>query len=266
MNTDENQLQKLINAHKLGQIISPLAEATEITRHTGGVSGVTVSALFDEVLKSSGTLYEKVMGEGNALPDMSVISDSIFVTLAKAIRNNTVIFNNPSLQMLHDDMVGLIENHHGFIANFIEKNGENDPQAVTLKGEVTAAIMTLYTPMWRFHLSLYTSGFIGNEKLSALNTRVATFLLDVVKTVVNKKRTPVSESDRRLHVHYFKLCAEMVGLSLHEYQAKLIKNKDKLKQYVDSPEELMNKLVPVIYAHFLTFEKGVDEAMEHLAV
>lgn len=262
---DEKQIQKLLNAHKLGQIITPLAEAVEINRHTGSIEGLSVSTLFDEVLNASGAIYESAMDDGGALPDMSDISDSIFVILSKALRNNTVVFNNPSLQMLQEDITGLLKKHHGFIVNFLNKNNEGKSLKLVIQGETTSAIMALYIPMWRFHLSLYVAGFIGNEKLSELNTTVAAFLLDIIKTIMGKK-SHRDMTSKAMNTHYFKLCTELIGLSLHDYQTKLIKNKDKLKAYIQTPEALINKLVPVIYAHFMTFESGVDEAMKHLDV
>ena len=262
----EEQINKLINAHKLGQIITPLTEAVEINRHTGGIKDLSLSNMFDEVLRAGAQSYEAALKDGEGLPDMSAISDSIFISFSRALRNNAVMFNNPSLQMIQDDVSQLIKSHHGFMSNFIEKNRKSEASNHTIRGEIVSGMLLAFTPMWRFHLSLYISGFIGNEKLAELNINVGNFLINVVTTIIDKSVKKQDKEQNMLKAHYFKICANIVGLSLHEYQTKLIKNKDKLGDYVKEPERLMNKLVPVIYSHFVTFEKGIDDAVEHLSV
>ena len=81
----EEQINKLINAHKLGQIITPLTEAVEINRHTGGIKDLSLSNMFDEVLRASAQSYEAALKDGEGLPDMSAISDSIFISFSRAL-------------------------------------------------------------------------------------------------------------------------------------------------------------------------------------
>lgn len=248
-------LNTLVNNIKLANIIAPLIEAIEINKRTEGVPGLTASELLKEVIEAGTFIYEQVAkdGKNNNLPQEA--PDLIFITLALCLRNSTVLYNCPNLNMVREEVVRLIQDNSRAIASLNLGNRDS------LHNAVSISISHLHMPTILFHSNLYTSGLISLDKMNDLNIqcseRITAIYLDAVKALC------ISESSIKLNIAH--ILADSGSKMLSEYHLKIIKSKSALFEYIDSPDSILLKIMNAIQGAWVVLSDVTQESMSELS-
>jgi hypothetical protein len=199
----------------------------------------------------------------------------LFLTLSKTLRNNVVLYNNSSLSLIKDDLMSMFKENEVFIQRYqnegVEKNlssniGETEKirHDQYSKGHVVGALSQMFMPVWTFHTNLYTSAFIDEEEMVDLNAKVSAFLSDILEILMARMKKTQSSYFDDFKVSSMFLCAEMIANVVHDYNGKLIKNRDNLDAYIKDPVDLLSDLVPAIYANFSALNKAAEGALSDI--
>lgn len=272
---DTKYVSQLVNAHKVSGLLIPLIEAVEINRVTRGVDRLSVKDLLKHVVESGGEIFQSLLDENDRVLDTGLIPDKLFLTLSKSLRNNIVLYNNPSLSLVKDDMIDLFDSNIDFIQRYkndaieeVVKNSngktpENEKKrsAQEALGHASGAISQMFMPVWVFHTNLYTSGFLDEESLTELNRRASNYLVKVLDTIVKRMGSSHEKCESMFKIDTLFICAEMIANIIHDYNRKLIKNKKELENYIENPEKTLSRLVPAIYSNFSVLNKIAEETL-----
>jgi hypothetical protein len=269
-------INQLVNAHKVSAFLVPLVEAMEINKRTSGVDNLSLPDMLKTVIETGGEVYQEILDE-EALVDTGLIPDKLFQVLAKTLRNNVVLYNSASLALIKDDMVKMFTKNIDFLQKYqnlgFEKNtgGKSTPSRVDAiierqhsMGHAVSALSQMFMPVWIFHTNLYTSAFIDEDKMADLNMEVSSYLVNILDVFMKKMESSQSKYFNDFQINSLFLCAEMIANLMHDYNGKIIKNKESLNEYIESPIELISELVPAMYANFSALNKAAEGALSGL--
>lgn len=243
----DKALALLVNNIKMANILSPLLEAIEINKHTEGVKDLDINAMLKDVIKTGTEIYQRVIAKDNTAASVSLLGDQIFVLLSICLRNSTILYNSPSLDLIKDDLISLIEDNKSLLGQALEYNVENEdepsyPPSTELG---ISSLAAMFTPVWLFHSNIFTSGLIDLDKLNELNTKVCFFLSQAINKIHNLSDNQLPAGIRS-HLYY--VCAEVASKVLVDYQIKLLKSKPVMMAYIDDPLPTMERILPVIHS------------------
>ena len=270
---DQRALQQLINTHKVTSIIMPLIEAVEINRRSGTIQGLNTSSLLKQVIEVGSELYQ-VLIDDDGIVETGLVSDKLFVALSMSLRNSIVLYNNPSLALMKDEMLSVFKDNIEFIQRYQNKfvaersvNPEHTTETEAAKfkqdalGYVLPAFSRMFMPVYLFHTNLYTSGFIDEAKLAECNKEVFSFCFDVVEKLVERISKAQGKADVLFRANTLVMCADMLAYVIRDYHRKLIKNESVLKSYIDNPTQGIERLVPSLYANFKVLNDETEKAL-----
>lgn len=251
-------LNALVNNIKMANILSPLLEAVEINKRTEGVQGLNASDMLRDVIATGTEIYQKVASKDGATA--SLLGDQIFMLLALCLRNSTVLYNSPSLDVIKDDLVQLINENKAVLHQAINSDEDEStlPPSTSLG---ISALTTLFIPVWLFHSNIFTSGLVNLEKLNDLNSKVCLFLSQAIEKIHNLSEKDLPQ-DIKAHLHY--LCAEVSSKIMVDYQLKLLKSKSVMLEYIDDPIPIMERLLPVLHSTWGTLNELTLMSMKSL--
>jgi hypothetical protein len=248
----------------------------EINKRTSGVDNLSLPDMLKTVIETGGEVYQEILDE-EALVDTGLIPDKLFQVLAKTLRNNVVLYNSASLALIKDDMVKMFTKNIDFLQKYqnlgFEKNtgGKSAPSRVDAiierqhsMGHAVSALSQMFMPVWIFHTNLYTSAFIDEDKMADLNMEVSSYLVNILDVFMKKMESSQSKYFNGFQINSLFLCAEMIANIMHDYNGKIIKNKESLNEYIESPIELISELVPAMYANFSALNKAAEGALSGL--
>ena len=273
-NNEQKYLSQMVNAHKVANILMPLVEAVEINKHTESVDKVDVKTLFKNVIETGGRISE-TLAESHNFTDTSLISDKLFLTLAKSLRNSVVMFNATSLQLIESEVLDVFDECAPFLSSFcseamkdISSRGGQLPDVekmrveMDIQGHVVGALMRMFMPVWLFHTSLRTSGHVkDSETIVELNVRVSKFLIELLFKMTAKISNKESSVSSMFYMNGLTVAAEIITTSVHEYNTKLVKSPQHLSQYLSSPESILQALVEPISANFSTMNSVIKTVL-----
>tara|TARA_Y100001973_G_C5141754_1_gene303305 strand:- start:201 stop:1061 length:861 start_codon:yes stop_codon:yes gene_type:complete len=270
---DQRALQQLINTHKVTSIIMPLIEAVEINRRSGTIQGLNTSSLLKQVIEVGSELYQ-VLIDDDGIVETGLVSDKLFVALSMSLRNSIVLYNNPSLALMKDEMLSVFKDNIEFIQRYQNKfvaersvNPEHTTETEAAKfkqdalGYVLPAFSRMFMPVYLFHTNLYTSGFIDEAKLAECNKEVFAYCIDVVEKLVERISKAQGKADVLFRANTLVMCADMLAYVIRDYHRKLIKNESVLKSYIDNPIQGIERLVPSLYANFKVLNDETEKAL-----
>jgi hypothetical protein len=277
---DSKYIQQLINTHKITSIILPLIEAVEINKRSGGIEKISAPDLLKEVIHTGTKLYEDLLDvEKTEIVETGVVLDKLFVALAKCMRNNIVLYNNPSLALARDELLEVFKENSHFLQRYQneqEKKVNELEQGVDtihptsnvdkwhVYGYIITAITNVFMPIWLFHTNLYTSGYIDETGMAQYNKRVTKDVLTLIDKMVERISIKQGGMDAFFKVNSFFVCCDMVSHVLKDYQSKLIKNQSSLKGYIEDPSAYIKKLLPPLYANFTVLNATAEEVINDL--
>lgn len=256
-------MNALVNNFKMASILTPILEAVEINKRTEGVPNLRASDLLQEVMKAGVDIYQQTSTEKGKMSSMPHVSDTLFLLLSMCIRNSTVLYNSPNLNIIKDDLIALLKEN----ADFISKHNQ---AFSTKQGHVTpnpsipcaiSSLSTLFIPVWLFHSNIFTSGLINIEQMNDLNSKVCFYLKGAVETMIDRS-APGATPELRAHVFF--LCAESASKILVDYQIKLLKSKDVMMQYLKDPDTVLSRVLPVMQSAWVTLNECVLESIKNL--
>jgi hypothetical protein len=269
-------INQLVNAHKVSAFLVPLVEAMEINKRTSGVDNLSLPDMLKTVIETGGEVYQEIL-DGETLVDTGLIPDKLFQVLAKTLRNNVVLYNSASLALIKDDMVKMFTKNIDFLQKYqnlgSEKNagGQRAPSTIDAirerqysMGHAVSALSQMFMPVWIFHTNLYTSALIDEDRMADLNTEVSSYLVSILNVLMKKMEVSQSKYFKDFQINSLFLCAEMIANLMHDYNGKIIKNKESLNEYIESPINLISELVPAMYASFSALNKAAEGALSGL--
>lgn len=271
---DQRALQQLINTHKVTSIVMPLIEAVEINRRSGTIQNLHTSDLLKQVIEVGSELYQ-VLIDDETIVETGLVSDKLFVALSMSLRNSIVLYNNPSLALMKDEMLSVFKDNIEFIQRYQNKlanersvNKESIADVDLLKhkqealGYVLPAFSRMFMPVYLFHTNLYTSGFVSEVKLAECNKEVFSYCVEIVEKLVDRISKSQGKADVMFRVNTLVMCADMVAYVLRDYHKKLIKNEAVLKDYIKNPVQGVEKLVPSLYGNFKVLNDETERALD----
>jgi hypothetical protein len=269
-------INQLVNAHKVSAFLVPLVEAMEINKRTSGVDNLSLPDMLKTVIETGGEVYQEILDE-EALVDTGLIPDKLFQVLAKTLRNNIVLYNSASLALIKDDMVKMFTKNIDFLQKYqnlgFEKvaGGQSAPSKIDAirerqysMGHAVSALSQMFMPVWIFHTNLYTSALIDEDKMADLNMEVSSYLINILDVLMKKMESSQSKYFKDFKINSLFLCSEMIANLMHDYNGKIIKNKESLNEYIESPIDLISELVPAMYASFSALNKAAEGALSGL--
>jgi hypothetical protein len=269
-NENTKYINQLVNAHKVSSILVPLVEALEINKHTEAIPGLNLEDMFSNVVDTSGEIYQELLDRDAKLIDTGLVSDKLMITLAKALRNNLVLYNSNSLSLIKDELLGVFEKNIEFIQNYqnplqsrLFKDSDRAEEQFLL-GYAVSAVAEVFMPVCLFHTSLYSSNLVDEHKLSELNIEVMDYLLSVMNAVLEKVNSAHGEYSEDFKISSLHVCAGITANVIHDFSGKLIKNKSKLEEYIQSPTQVISKLTPAIYSNFSAMSGMVNNAIKSI--
>ncbi len=277
--THVKYVNQLINAHKISMIIVPLIEAVEINKRTQGVEALELKSLLKQVIETGGELYQGLLDESEQLVDTGLVPDKLFLTLSKSLRNSIVLYNSSSLSLVKDSIADLFEDNIEFIQRYqnessdpVNVNGRNDAALESARrkerqesiGYVSGALSEMFMPIWLFHTNLYTSGLIDESSMVELNQKTSKYLVDIMDTMLERLKSSQGKMSKDFELNSVFLCAEMIANVLHNYNGKLIKNRDSLNAYMKDPEKTLSAIVPALYANFTLLNEVAGGALSSM--
>ena len=250
------QTSRLINAHKIAGIISPLVEAVEINKRSGAIGGISVDSLFEHVIEIGQEIYKEILGISDKVVDNGEVPDKIFLILAKSLRNSVVLYGSASLHLMKDEILGVFSKNLSFLQHYqnnTEKviDGNVFDYEIDSEGDVdyiATSVAQMFMPIWLFHSNLYASGKINVDQMVELNSKVSTYMTGVLLSLHKRMLDAEGEMAPKFKNSSLFVCAEISSNLLYDYQSKIINTKKALVLYIESPEKLLSKLVPSIYA------------------
>jgi hypothetical protein len=271
-------ISQLVNSHKLSAILIPLIEAVEINKRNGVIDNLHPKDLLKHVIEVGGELYQELLDDNSDIAETGLVADKLFLTLAKALRNSIVLYNSPSLSLMKDEISNMFDENINFIQSYQNTNekllyGESGERLSAREksdrkqyamGYSLSALSQMFMPIWLFHTNLYTSGLIDEEGIVELNSEVSSYMVLVLKTLMEKMKTSHGENSEEFEVNSLFLCAEMCSNVLYDYHGKLIKNKANLEQYILDPKVVLSKIVPALYANFATLNDALFTTMKEI--
>jgi hypothetical protein len=277
MSTNFRQIQQLVNAHKIAEILVPLIEAVEINKTTRGVSTLSLTDMFAHVIDTGGEIYRSLLDKNENIIDTGLVSDKLFLVLAKAMRNSVVLYNSASLSLVKDEIGTAFDDNIEFIQRYQndiikqvgseEKMSSRDLKRVKQEslGYVAAAVSQMVMPLWLFHTNLYTSGFINAEEMASINKSSSGYMLALLEKLQDKMKESYTQNgkgdNKDFLISSMHLNAEMIANVVHDFNGKLIKNKKSLDEYIANPIVVLAKLVPPIYANMLSLNDVAEKAL-----
>lgn len=271
---DQRALQQLINTHKVTSIILPLIEAVEINRRSGTIQNLSASTLLKQVIEVGSELYQ-VLIDDDGIVETGLVSDKLFVALSMSLRNSIVLYNNPSLALMKDEMLSVFKDNIEFIQRYqnkfvsersINQEHTTETDAAKLKqdalGYILPAFSRMFMPVYLFHTNLYTSGFISEAKLAECNKEVFAYCIDVVEKLVDRISKAQGKADVLFRANTLVMCSDMLAYVLRDYHRKLIKNEAVLKGYIENPIQGIERLVPSLYANFKVLNDETEKALD----
>ena len=261
---DMKYMSQMVNAHKVANIMMPLIEAVEINHHTEAVDGLDLAALLKNVVETGGRISES-LSEKHNFAETSLISDKLFLTLAKTLRNTVVMFNSTSLQLMESEIMDVFDECAPFLSSFCSEamkdiSGRNAGMSevertkveMDIQGHVIGCLSRMFMPVWLFHTSLRTSGHIKDtDTIVDLNVKASSFLFELLFKMVEKISNKDDEVSSMFYLNALSIAAEIITSSTHDFNGRLIKNQKHLEQYMRSPESVLKLLVEPISANFI---------------
>ena len=277
MDTAQTQyVNQLGNAHKVAAMLVPLLEAMEINKRTEGVENLSLDEMFAKVVATAGDVYEDLLDESDKLVSTGLIYDKLLVLLSTAMRNNVVLYNSPSLELIKDDLRDLFVKHADFLQkyqNLASQASVNEGPLSELEsrqirqysmGFIAGSLSEMFMPIWTFHANLYTSGLVDEAGMARLNSIASGYMVEVFDYVVGKMRKTQKGFANEFEISSMSLCAEMIANVVHDFNGKMIKNRSELKAYMEDPKSLLSRLLPVIYANFAALDKASSSALSSI--
>lgn len=265
-------INQLVNAHKISLILVPLIEAIEINKRTAGVDDLSLDDLLKKVIDTGGDIYQDLL-EGDTLLDVGLVSDKLFLTLSKSLRNNIVLYNSPSLSLIKEEMIDMMKEHSGFIQKyqnlaFVKDVGSEKLSKLEVRqakqysqSYIVGGLSQMFMPIWTFHTNLYTSNIIDEEKLTLLNMEASSYIVKAMDLILDKISMSQGAYSKEFSGTSVFLCAEMIANVLHDFNGKLIKNKSSLDAYLKDPESILSKLLPALYSNFRILNKSAENIL-----
>jgi hypothetical protein len=271
---DQKVLQQLINTHKVTSIIMPLIEAVEINRRSGTIQNLHTRDLLKQVIEVGSEIYQ-VLLDDDCIVETGLVSDKLFVALSMSLRNSIVLYNNPSLALMKDEMLSVFKDNIEFTQRYqnsfssekqLNKESITEEDAIKQKqealGYVLPAFSRMFMPIYLFHTNLYTSGFINETKLAECNKEVFSYCIEVVEKLVDRISKAQGSADALFRVNTLVMCADMFAYVLRDYHRKLIKNENVLKEYIGTPTQGIERLVPSLYGNFKVLNDETEKALD----
>ncbi|MEG3764887.1 hypothetical protein [Alteromonas sp. 14N.309.X.WAT.G.H12] len=257
-------MSQMVNAHKVANILMPLIEALEINHNTESIAHVSLPDLLKCVVETGGKIVES-LSERHNFTDTSLISDKLFLTLAKSLRNSVVMFNMTSLQLMESEIKDVFDECAPFLTSFCaeaikdvsERHArisevERTKLEMDIQGYVIGSLSRMFMPVWLFHTSLRTSGHItGVDTIVDLNVDASRFLFELLFKMVEKVTAKKQPDDIMFYSNTLFLASEIITTSVHDFNHKLVKNQKSLERYLASPSEILQVLVEPISANFI---------------
>jgi hypothetical protein len=267
-NDEIKYVSQIMNAHKIGNILVPLIEAVEINHKTEMVDGADLNKLFQSVIETGGRIFE-TLSDNKELSDTSQMSDKLFIALAKSLRNSVVLFNSTSLQMMESEIMDVFDDNAKYISSFCEagmkdignragkmSEVERVRMEMDVQGHVIGSLSKMFMPIWLFHTSLRTANVIKDtEKLLDLNIQASSFFFEILDKMVGKIVDKEDKHSSMFYLNGLSMSADLITSTVHEFNAKLIKNKKQLNQYIEEPESILTLLIEPISANFSAMNK-----------
>jgi hypothetical protein len=269
MNSDDvKYVSQMVNAHKVANLLVPLIEAIEINHKTEMVDDADLGKLLKSVIETGGRIFESI-SDKNEFSDTSLISDKLFITLSKSLRNSVVLFNSTSLQMMESEIMDVFDENADFLSSFCEAGMKDvgdragqmsDTERLKMKmdvqGHVVGALSRMFMPVWLFHTSLRTANVVkDSDKIVELNVRASGFLFDILDRMVQKLVDKDDKVSSLFYLNGLSMSADIITSTVHDFNSKLIKNKSHLEQYLEDPEKILSLLVEPISANFAAMNK-----------
>jgi len=271
---DQRVLQQLINTHKVTSIIMPLIEAVEINRRSGTIQNLHTRDLLKQVIEVGSEIYQ-VLLDDDCIVETGLVSDKLFVALSMSLRNSIVLYNNPSLALMKDEMLSVFKDNIEFTQRYqnsftsekqLNEESITDEHAIKQKqealGYVLPAFSRMFMPIYLFHTNLYTSGFINETKLAGCNKEVFSYCIEVVEKLVDRISKAQGNADALFRVNTLVMCADMFAYVLRDYHRKLIKNENVLNEYIGNPTQGIERLIPSLYGNFKVLNDETEKALD----
>jgi len=265
-------INQLVNAHKISLILVPLIEAIEINKRTAGVDDLSLDDLLKKVIDTGGDIYQELL-DGDTLLDVGLVSDKLFLTLSKSLRNNIVLYNAPSLSLIKEELTDMMKEHNGFIQKYqnlafindvgnsrLSKFEERQSKQYSLS-YIVGGLSQMFMPIWTFHTNLYTSNIVDEEKMTTLNLEASDFVVKSMDLILDKISSSQGSYSKDFYGSSVFLCAEMIANVLHDFHGKLIKNNSSLNAYLENPESILSKLLPALYSNFMILNKSAENIL-----
>lgn len=251
----DNPLNTLINNIKLASIMSPLIEAIEINKRTEGVPGLTASELFKAVIETGTEICENLEKDKKNSDVQKDSTDLVFLTLALCIRNSTVLYNCPNLNMVREEVIRLLKDNAPAISSldFTNRN--------TLSSAALISLSHLHMPTILFHSNLYTSGLIDLDKMNELNIKCSEKITQVYAEAL--KTLCINDDSLKCSLAY--VLADSGAKMLNEYHLKIIKSKSSLFDYISEPETVLTKIINAIQGGWVILSEVTQDGMKALS-
>jgi hypothetical protein len=268
-------VSQLLNTHKVVGILMPLMEAVEINRRSGGIEDLNIDDLMKHVIGTGSEIYQRLLDKVDDVVEPGLVADKLFLSLAMTLRNGIVLYNNPSLELMKDDLLGLFETNMDFIQRY-----QNDAEKALNKGELTEAekknakqealgfavssLSQMFMPVWIFHTNLYTSGLINEDKMAYLNREAGNVLVEMMGLILKRMEVSHGKYNDMFKISSVKTCGELFAYTLNDYHNKLVKNKTALDAYIDDPVKMISKLTPAIHASFTALNQHASTVLAEI--
>ena len=114
------------------------------------------------------------------------------------MRNNVVLYNSPSLELIKDDLRDLFVKHADFLQkyqNLASQASVNEGPLSELEsrqirqysmGFIAGSLSEMSMPIWTYHANLYTSGLVDEAGMARLNSIASGYMVEVFDYVVGK--------------------------------------------------------------------------------